>query len=54
MAFTSPEQPVQPVVSLEEILATRKLVDQIHVDDKIRDYIVKIVFATRRRIGISG
>ena len=32
----------------EEILATRKLVDQIHVDEKIRDYIVKIVFATRK------
>ena len=48
MAFTSPEQPVKSVVSLEEILATRKLVDQIHVDDKIRDYIVKIVFATRK------
>src|SRR5271170_10550 len=48
MAFTSPEQPVKPVVSLDEILATRKLVDQIHVDDKIRDYIVKIVFATRK------
>ena len=48
MAFTSPETPVNPVISLEEILATRKLVDQIHVDDKIRDYIVKIVFATRK------
>src|SRR5271165_2645626 len=48
MAFTSPEVPVKPVVSLEEILATRKLVDQIHVDDKIRDYIVKVVFATRK------
>src|SRR5580692_2058682 len=48
MAFTAPENPVQPVVTLEEILQTRKLVDQIHVDDKIRDYIVKIVFATRR------
>jgi MoxR-like ATPase len=48
MAFTSPETPVKPVVSLEEILATRKLVDQIHVDDKVRDYIVKIVFATRK------
>src|SRR5271168_1332442 len=48
MAFTSPEQPVKPVVSLEDILTTRKLVDQIHVDDKIRDYIVKLVFATRK------
>ncbi len=48
MAFTSPEAPVKPVVSLDDIMATRKLVDQIHVDDKIRDYIVKIVFATRK------
>ena len=48
MAFTSQEQPVKPVVSLDDILTTRKLVDQIHVDDKIRDYIVKLVFATRK------
>jgi MoxR-like ATPase len=48
MAFTSPETPVKPVVSLEEILQTRKIVDQIHVDEKIRDYIVKVVFATRK------
>jgi MoxR-like ATPase len=48
MAFTSPESAVQPVVSLEEILQARQLVDQIHVDDKIRDYIVKIVLTTRR------
>jgi MoxR-like ATPase len=48
MAFTSPETPVKPVVTLEEILATRKLVDQIHVDEKVRDYIVKIAFATRK------
>src|ERR1700741_2244090 len=48
MAFTSPKNEVKPVVTLEEILATRKLVDQIHVDDKIRDYIVKVVFATRK------
>ncbi|HMP82555.1 MAG TPA: MoxR family ATPase [Verrucomicrobiota bacterium] len=48
MAFTSPETGIKPVVSLEEILHTRKLVDQIHVDDKIRDYIVKLTFATRK------
>ena len=39
---------VQPVIALEEILHTRKLVDQIHVDEKIRDYIVHLVFATRK------
>src|SRR5260221_6972377 len=40
MAFTSPEQPVKPVVPLDEILRTRKLGDQINVDEKGRDYIV--------------
>ena len=39
---------MKPVVTLEEILQTRKIVDQIHVDEKIRDYIVKVVFATRK------
>jgi MoxR-like ATPase len=48
MAFTNPETETKPVVTLDEILRTRKLVDEIHVDDKIRDYIVKIVFATRK------
>ncbi len=47
MAFTAPTAQVKPVVSLNEILETRKLVDQIHVDDKIRQYIVHLVFATR-------
>jgi MoxR-like ATPase len=48
MAFTSSETQIKPVVSLDEILATQKIVDQIHVDEKIRDYIVKLVFATRK------
>jgi MoxR-like ATPase len=48
MAFTAPETNVQPVIALDEILTTRKLVDQIHVDAKVRDYIVHIVFATRK------
>jgi MoxR-like ATPase len=48
MAFTAAETTVKPVVTLDQILATRKLVDQIHVDEKIRDYIVKIVLATRK------
>jgi MoxR-like ATPase len=48
MAFTAPETQVQPVIPLEEILETRKLVDQIHVDEKVRDYVVHLVFATRQ------
>jgi len=48
MAFTVPEMQVQPVIALEEIVRTRKLVDRVHVDEKVRDYIVHIVFATRK------
>src|SRR5438094_10293266 len=48
MAFTAPETRVRPVVPLEEILRTSKLVDQIHVDDKVRDYVVHLVFASRK------
>jgi len=48
MAFTSAETVVKPVVTLDQIMATRKIVDQIHVDEKVRDYIVKIVLATRK------
>jgi MoxR-like ATPase len=48
MAFTAPETKVKAVVGLDEILRTRKLVDQIHVDEKVRDYIVHLVFATRQ------
>ena len=47
MAFTSPKNEVQTVIPLAEILQARNLVDQIHVDTKIRDYIVHLVFATR-------
>jgi MoxR-like ATPase len=48
MAFTAPEIQINPVVTAAEILQTRKVVDQIHVDEKVRDYIVHLVFATRR------
>src|SRR5262245_18848092 len=47
MAVTRSEPVVKPVVAPDEILAARDLVDQIYVDDKIKDYIVALVFATR-------
>ncbi len=46
-AFTAPKNEVQQIVGLDQILETRKLVDQVHVDEKVRDYIVHLVFATR-------
>lgn len=47
MATTSPSFSVQPVVAPEQILKAREVVNQIHIDDKVRDYIVDIVVATR-------
>jgi MoxR-like ATPase len=47
MASSAPPRSVAPVVTTDEIAAARALVDQIYVDDKIREYIVTLVFATR-------
>jgi MoxR-like ATPase len=35
------------VIHTEDILRLRSLVDQIYLDDKIKDYIIDLVFATR-------
>ena len=47
MAATTTNLKVRPVVELKQILAAREIVDNIYVDDKIKDYILSIVFATR-------
>ena len=47
MAVTDQRQDIRPVVQVEQILAARKVVDDIYVDEKIKDYILSIVFATR-------
>ena len=44
---TSNRQQVARVATTAEILDARALVDQIYVDDKIKEYVVNIVFATR-------
>jgi MoxR-like ATPase len=38
---------IQPIVSPQEILDARKVINKIYVDDKVKEYIVDIVFATR-------
>jgi MoxR-like ATPase len=53
MAVTHAEPGAKPVVAPEEILAARDLVDEIYVDDKIKDYVVSLVFATRDPAGAS-
>lgn len=50
-------QPViQPVISKEELLRARERVDQIYVDDKLRNYIVELIMATREpsKYGLSN
>ncbi len=41
------QEEIQPVVSTEKILAARQVVREIYVDDKVKDYILDVVFATR-------
>ncbi|MFO0675419.1 MAG: MoxR family ATPase [Polyangiaceae bacterium] len=36
-----------PVVTTAELLEARKIIGQVYVDDKVKDYIVDVVFATR-------
>ncbi len=38
---------IQPILTIEQVLQIRNLVQQIYVDEKIEQYIVDIVFATR-------
>src|SRR5579871_1332809 len=38
---------IRPVVTAEQILAARHVVNSLYVDDKIRNYIVDLVLATR-------
>jgi MoxR-like ATPase len=47
MAVTHSEVKAKPVVTPEEILAARRVVDEIYVDDKIKEYIVTLIQATR-------
>ena len=47
MAVAERSFEVQPVVSAEDIVQARKVVSSIYVDEKVKDYIVDIVLATR-------
>lgn len=47
MASTAPKLDVSAVTSLAAIGEARKLVNEVYVDPKIRDYIVDLILATR-------
>lgn len=42
-----PIDSIQPVVSAAEVIACQKAIRDVHVDEKVRDYILNIVHATR-------
>jgi MoxR-like ATPase len=47
MARSSTKIDVQPVISPKDILRLRELADEIYMDEKVEDYILNIVQATR-------
>ncbi len=47
MAHTHVQPDIKPVVTTADILAARSVVDAIYLDEKVKQYIVDIVFATR-------
>jgi len=44
---TDSEMSVTPVTDPRDILTARKIINSIYMDDKIKDYIVSLVYATR-------
>jgi MoxR-like ATPase len=47
MATTSSDLRVTPVVHVDDILRMRGLVDSVYLDDKVKEYIIDLVVATR-------
>jgi MoxR-like ATPase len=47
MATSEPDLAVQPMVSGEDVIHARRVVNSVYVDSKIKDYIVDLVLATR-------
>ena len=47
MGTSAPKLDVLPVVEPEQIIRARELVNSIYIDDRVKDYIVDVVFATR-------
>ena len=48
MSKTAPRHEIESVTTPAEIMAARSLVDQIFVDEKVENYVVDIVMATRQ------
>ncbi len=47
MAYTESGIEIEPVMAPKDIVRARKIVDEIYIDEKIKDYIVDLTTATR-------
>jgi MoxR-like ATPase len=47
MATSAPDLRVDPVVEPKQIIVARDVVNSIYIDDRVKDYIVDVVWATR-------
>ena len=58
MGTSAPKLDVLPVVDPQEIIRARDLVNSIYIDDRVKNYIVDVVFATREpsayKLQLSG
>src|SRR5260370_42089724 len=48
MSAVEPDLAIDPVLDTADLMALRQAIDQIYMDDKIKRYIVDIVYATRQ------
>src|SRR6184192_2083080 len=48
MATSAPDLRVDPVIDPSQIIAARNVVNSIYIDDRVKDYIVDVVWATRQ------
>ncbi|MGD9763680.1 MAG: AAA family ATPase [Candidatus Binatia bacterium] len=47
MASTAPDLRISPVTTVDDVVKMRALVDAIYVDEKVKEYIIDLVVATR-------
>ncbi|HEY4282243.1 MAG TPA: AAA family ATPase [Chthoniobacterales bacterium] len=47
MATSAPDLSVQAVIDPAQIIASREIVNSIYIDERVKDYIVDVVWATR-------
>src|SRR4030088_1309640 len=47
MATSAPDLRVEPVIDPQQIIAASEVVNSIYIDDRVKDYIVDVVWATR-------